>query len=347
MAEEIDRILQWAHTPLEVLSLTEPADEKTYRAEFRRLSLLVHPDKVTDDGLKQRATAAFRKLFDSVMTLKTSPAMPAHHPAEQSASSSVPSGDAPRAHATGFTKWWQHATVEQMERAFMREEELFLLEIEAEKQRYIARKRKKWSSAPLIPRVVIPANEAIGLAECDQARVNLQTAKWQSFHTPKTPKRAHAAVLAPKRRRAASPAPTFIAPPASEPVVTEPLCVPQMTLVSRFTEFGETIDAASVSACRDPPETVGQPRLGIKFTLAAPRNGIRPKLIHQPQSKLVHEPSRKTASDGDSKPNPAGVGRRVSAMFGKGTSTSDTAVALVEIGQPSVHGWTSSWDADG
>ena len=67
---EVDRVLTRAFrmNPYDILDLTQDADEKTIQKSYRKKSLLIHPDKMTED--QARAEEAFdllKKSLDHLM----------------------------------------------------------------------------------------------------------------------------------------------------------------------------------------------------------------------------------------------------------------------------------------
>lgn len=63
---EVDRVLTRAFrmNPYDILDLTQDADEKTIQKSYRKKSLLIHPDKMTED--QARAEEAFDLLKKSL-----------------------------------------------------------------------------------------------------------------------------------------------------------------------------------------------------------------------------------------------------------------------------------------
>ncbi|CEL97969.1 unnamed protein product [Vitrella brassicaformis CCMP3155] len=146
----VERVLS-ARSAYEVLELQPQwiTDTDVVRKAYKRISLLVHPDKCTHP----KASDAFRVVFGALQVLSdASEQERALHAAtghgRGGASNSFDSYLHQKGGSSSFVRWWEKATIEEMEQAFAAEEEKFRQEVRAwearrEGQRDAQRRRKE------------------------------------------------------------------------------------------------------------------------------------------------------------------------------------------------------------
>ena len=117
-SDPVERVCAAANE-FELLELPlEAASNAAVRKSYRRISLLVHPDKVSHP----RASEAFRKAFDAMQCLMDQKRQAAR--LRQLTSGGGGGGD-DGSSLPAETRWWEGATVSEMEQAFRNLEEFF------------------------------------------------------------------------------------------------------------------------------------------------------------------------------------------------------------------------------
>lgn len=117
-ASPVERVLAAAHE-FEVLELpTAAASQTAVGKAYRKVSLSVHPDKVTHP----KASEAFRRTFEAMQMLMDSSKQARRLREIETGSSSSSPSKAADALPTE-THWWAHSSVKEMEQAFRNLEE--------------------------------------------------------------------------------------------------------------------------------------------------------------------------------------------------------------------------------
>ena len=114
----VDRVCNAPHEFAELELPLAEVGQAAVRKAYRRVSLSVHPDKVSHP----RAAEAFRRAFDAMKLLMDRTRM-AHRLREIHSGESGGEGEGGRSQLPAETRWWDAASVTQMEQAFRNLEE--------------------------------------------------------------------------------------------------------------------------------------------------------------------------------------------------------------------------------